>query len=355
MDVGVIFGGRSAEHEISILSARYIVRMLRKRDHEVVLMAVDRWGRWWFDEVAERMLADGADIVSRPRGPIAPADLLPPVERLTSVDILFPALHGPYGEDGTLQGVFEVADVPYVGSGVAASALAMDKGLAKSLFHNSGLPVLPWLVLGRQEVTRRPHAVVARVEATFSYPMFVKPANLGSSIGISKVENSDALLRGLELAGHYDRRIVVEPAIPAREIEIGVLGNDYPRASVSGEVIPAKEWYDYEAKYEDERSRLSIPAPLPPDALAAIQEMAVAAFKALDAAGLARVDFLLHRETGEIYLNEVNTMPGFTQISMYPKLWEASGVAGEDLVEKLVLLGLERYAERHHRHIEAHA
>ena len=353
MNVGVIFGGRSAEHDVSIHSARYIVRMLTKRGHGVVLMAVDRWGRWWFDDVAERLLEEGSHWIMPPDGKPDASDLLPPVERLTAVDILFPVLHGPYGEDGTLQGLFEVADVPYVGSGVLASALAMDKAQAKSLFRSEGLPVLPWLTLLWKDVEQHPWAAVARVESAFSYPMFVKPANLGSSIGISKVRNTKGLLAALELAGRYDRKIVVEPAISAREIEVSVLGNDYPRASVPGEVIPAKEWYDYEAKYEDERSRLVIPAPLPPDTQAAVQEMAIAAFKALDAAGLARVDFLLERETGEVYLNEVNTMPGFTQISMYPKLWEASGLAGDELVEKLILLGLERHAERHRSHIEA--
>ncbi len=349
MDVGVIFGGPSAEHEVSIHSARYIVRMLVSKGYGIHLMAVDRWGRWWFDDVAERVLADGPDVIAPPEGPVSARDRVPPLERLAAVDILFPVLHGPYGEDGTLQGLFEVVGVPYVGSGVAASAAAMDKPLAKALFRGHGIPVLPWLVVMRKDVARWPSATVARIEAAFPYPLFVKPANLGSSIGITKVKSRSQLLPALELAGRYDRKILVEPGIPAREIEVSVLGNEDARASVPGEVIPGKEWYNYEAKYIDENSELVIPAPLSPDIAATVQEMAVRAFRALDAAGLARVDFLLHKGTGDVFLNEVNTMPGFTQISMYPKLWEASGLPGPDLVDTLIRLGLERHAEGHRR------
>ncbi len=347
MHVGVIFGGRSAEHEVSIQSARYVVDMLIRRGHAVTLMAVDRWGRWWFDGVAARVLADGSDFLPPPHGPVPPEERTPPLERLCEVDILFPVLHGPYGEDGTLQGLLELAGMPYVGSGVMASAVAMDKPTAKALFRSHGIPVLPWLVVLREDVERWPGAIVARIEGAFSYPMFVKPANLGSSIGITKVKSRADLLAALALAGEYDRKILVEPGIPAREIEVSVLGNEDARASVPGEVIPGKEWYNYEAKYLDDNSVLLIPAPLSPDIAAIVQEMAVRAFRALDAAGLARVDFLLHKGTGDVFLNEVNTMPGFTQISMYPKLWEASGLPGPDLVDTLVRLGLERHAKGH--------
>ncbi|NPA90110.1 MAG: D-alanine--D-alanine ligase [Chloroflexi bacterium] len=346
-NVGVIFGGRSAEHDVSIQSARYITRMLASKGHGVTLMAVDRWGRWWFDDMAEAMLEEGSRAIPRPTGTLSPQELLPPVERLQAVDILFPVLHGPYGEDGRLQGLLDVAGIPYVGSGVTASAVAMDKAMAKALFQAAAIPVLPWLTLVREEVEQWPQATVARIEGTFPYPLFVKPANLGSSIGITKVKERAELLPALHTAGTYDRRIVVEPAIPAREIEVSVLGNSHPQASVPGEVIPGKEWYDYEAKYMDERSQLVIPAPLSPDTTATVQELAVRAFRALDAAGLARVDFLLHTDTGQVYLNEVNTMPGFTQISMYPKLWEASGLPGPDLVDTLIRLGFERHAEGH--------
>ena len=351
MRVGVLFGGRSAEHEVSILSARYVAAMAARRGHEVVLMAIDKWGRWWFDEVAERLLREGASAVAPPSAALTPADRLPPVERLAAVDIIFPVLHGPFGEDGTIQGLLEVAGVPYVGSGVTGSAVGMDKAVAKAVFWAHGLPVLPYIVLSRQRVERWPHAAVAEVEAHFTYPVFVKPANLGSSVGVSKVTGADALIPALQEAGRYDDKIIVEQGITARELEVSVLGNDAPEASVVGEVVPGGEWYDYRAKYEDERTRLLIPADVPSEVAESVRAMAVTAFRAIDAAGLARVDFLMDRETGEVYINEVNTMPGFTQVSMYPKLWEASGVPGDELVDRLLRLGVERHARREARHI----
>ena len=346
MKVGVIFGGRSAEHEVSIMSAQYVADMTARLGHEVVLMAIDRWGRWWFDEAARAMLERGAGVVPPPEEPVTPPQRIPPIERLAAVDIVFPVLHGPFGEDGTIQGLLEVAGIPYVGSGVTGSAVGMDKAVAKSVFRSVGLPVLPYMVIYRGDVERFPAAVVARVEETLTYPVFVKPANLGSSVGISKVERSEHLLEALRLAGQYDVKILVEQGIPAREIEVSVLGNTHPETSVVGEVIPGKEWYDYEAKYEHEGTQLVIPAPISAPQARAVQEMAKAAFRAVDGAGLARVDFLMHRETGEIFINEVNTMPGFTRMSMYPRLWAASGVSGEELVKRLIALGLERHAER---------
>ncbi len=346
MRVGVVFGGRSAEHEVSIMSARYVAEMTARLGHEIDLMAIDRWGRWWFDDAARAMLEEGPDVVPPPESPVTPSERIPPIERLAAVDIVFPVLHGPFGEDGTIQGLLDVAGIPYVGSGVTGSAVGMDKAVAKQVFRAAGLPVLPYLVVDRGEVERYPAAVVARVEGVLSYPVFVKPANLGSSVGVSKVERGDDLIPALQEAGRYDVKLLVEQGIPAREIEVSVLGNTRPEASVVGEVVPGKEWYDYEAKYEHEGTRLVIPAPIAPEQAAAVQKMACTAFRAADAAGLARVDFLMHRETGQIYINEINTMPGFTRMSMYPRLWAASGVSGEELVARLIALGLERHAER---------
>ncbi len=346
MNVGIIFGGRSAEHDVSIMSARYVTRMVQALNYTPTLMYIDRWGRWWFDAIAERALAEGASIIPEPPMPPAPAELLPPIERLAQVDVVFPVLHGPFGEDGTLQGIFEVVGVPYVGSGVTGSAVGMDKVVAKHVFRAVDLPVLPYVVVYVHEVRDASAEVVARVEAELSYPVFVKPANLGSSVGISKVHSAGDLVDALFTAARYDSKIVVEQGISAREIEVGVLGNYTPRASVVGEVVPGREWYDYEAKYVDEGTRLLIPAPIAEDVADAAREMAIRAFRAVEATGLARVDFLLDKEAGTLYINEVNTMPGFTQVSMYPKVWEASGVPGEVLVDTLIQLGLERYAER---------
>ncbi len=346
MNVGVIFGGRSAEHEVSIMSAQYVADMLARLGHRVVLMAIDRWGRWWFDDVAHAMLEQGSQVIPPPDAPPGPEERIPPVARLAAVDIVFPALHGPFGEDGTIQGMFELAGIPYVGSGVTGSAVGMDKAVAKQVFRAAGLPVLPYLVLYRDIVERQPAAAVAHVESMLTYPVFVKPANLGSSVGITKVESSDTLVEAMREASRYDVKILVEQGIPAREIEVSVLGNTHPETSVVGEVVPGKEWYDYEAKYEHEATQLLIPADISSDQAAAVQEMARRAFLAVDAAGLARVDFLMHKETGELFINELNTMPGFTRMSMYPRLWAASGLTGEDLVARLIELGLQRHAER---------
>jgi D-alanine-D-alanine ligase len=264
-----------------------------------------------------------------------------------NLDVIFPVLHGPYGEDGTIQGLLELANVPYVGAGVLASAVGMDKGLMKLVFSARGLPVCPYRVVLRHDWTRDRAGVAADLERTLGFPMFVKPANLGSSVGISKAKNADALHAAMDLAGSFDRKIVVEAAVPdAREIECAVLGNDAPEASVAGEVVPSREFYDYEAKYLDEGSRIFIPADLPAATAAEIQRLSIAAFQAIDAAGMARVDFLVERGTGTIFVNEVNTIPGFTTISMYSKLWAASGLAYGSLLDRLIALALERHAEK---------
>jgi D-alanine-D-alanine ligase len=254
-------------------------------------------------------------------------------------------LHGPYGEDGTIQGLFEMLDVPYVGAGVLGSALAMDKAVAKQLFAHHGLPVVPHVEVRRAEWAAAPQATVERLVATIGLPCFVKPANLGSSVGITKAHNAAELGEGLAAAAEYDRKLLVETAVEAREIECSVLGNDEPQASVCGEIVPCNEWYDYAAKYTDDRSELLVPAPIEPEQEAEFQRIAVEAFRILDCCGMARADFFLCKRTGAIYLNELNTIPGFTTISMYPKLWEASGLPYPELLDRLVELGLERHRE----------
>ena len=262
-----------------------------------------------------------------------------------NLDVIFPVLHGPYGEDGTIQGLLELANVPYVGAGVLASAVGMDKGVMKVLFQAAGLPVCPYRVVLRHEWQREPDSIAAELEQVLRYPMFVKPANLGSSVGISKAKTRTDLVDAMELAGGFDRKIVIEAAVPqAREIECAVLGNDVPEASVPGEVVPSREFYDYEAKYIDDGSKIFIPARIGPRTAADIQRLSIAAFKAIDCAGMARVDFLLSTDT--IYVNEVNTIPGFTTISMYSKLWAASGVEYPVLLDRLLALALERHAEK---------
>ena len=264
-----------------------------------------------------------------------------------SIDVVFPVLHGPYGEDGTVQGLLELMNVPYVGAGVLGSAVGMDKAVMKKVFAADGLPIVPYLVVLRPDWLRDTPMLTARVGSALGYPVFVKPANLGSSVGISKARSDAELVAAVELALQYDRKIVIEAGVPhAREIECAVLGNDDPQASIPGEVVPSREFYDYEAKYLDEGSKLLIPAPLTDDQAALIRDLAVRAFRAVDGAGMSRVDFLMNGESGALYLNEVNTIPGFTTISMYPKMWEASGLAYADLLDRLITLAIERHAEK---------
>jgi D-alanine-D-alanine ligase len=268
------------------------------------------------------------------------------VPELGPLDVIFPLLHGPYGEDGTVQGFLELIDVAYVGAGVTASAAGMDKAICKDIFAAHGLPQVAHRTFLRRRWQREPEAVLAECEAALSYPMFVKPANLGSSVGIHRVVDRSALAAGLADAAQYDRKVIVEQGLNAREIEVSVLGNDQPEASVPGEIIPSREFYSYAAKYLDNSSELLIPAPLAPEQSEQVRALALKAFKALDCAGLARCDFLLDRQSGELFINEVNTMPGFTPISMYPKLWEASGLAYGDLIDRLIELARERYEDK---------
>ena len=349
--VGVVFGGRSGEHEVSLASARSIMTVMDRDKYDIVPIGIARDGRWLTNGDPMTALAGGEQTatLSDPQDPTAGRELVPGATggRFPPLDVIFPVLHGPYGEDGTVQGLLELAGVPYVGCGVLASSLAMDKIASKEVFIARGLPVAPYRAIKRKQWEADRATVTADLETTLGYPMFVKPANLGSSIGVGQARDRDELETALADAARYDRKLLVEAAVPnAREIECSVLGNDDPLASAPGEVVPSNEFYDYAAKYLDGRSELRIPAPISAALTAQVRELAVQAFLALDGAGLARVDFLLNDLTGKLYLNEVNTMPGFTSISMYPRLWAASGISYDELITRLIDLALERHADR---------
>jgi len=337
--VGILFGGQSGEHEVSLMSARSVLAAIDRSRYQVVPIGIDKKGRWLFDEPMARLSAGESAPAHAPRWP-EPA-------HLAGLDIIFPVLHGPNGEDGVVQGFFELADIPYVGNGVLASALAMDKSMAKQLFAAQGLPQTPWMSITKTQWQESPTEVIAQLEANLDYPMFTKPANMGSSVGISKAHNREELLSGIRQAAEYDTIIVVEQAVPhVREIEVSVMGNESPRASVPGEIVPSNEFYDYEAKYLSGSSEERIPAPISSQLTAQARKMALQAFQAIQGSGLARVDFLLNDATGELFLNEINTMPGFTKISMFPKLWQASGISYPELIHQLIQLGFQRYRQR---------
>lgn len=361
--VGVLFGGRSGEHEVSLNSARNVMEALAKAGHTVVPIGITPQGRWL---TSDNPLALLTGVVEAPpnqgtatlngatngstNGNHDSWALLPQAQEdapLPAIDVIFPVLHGTYGEDGTVQGLLEMANLPYVGCGVLASAVAMDKAVAKQLFEQVGLRQAAYEVVLRRQWRQEPDKVIARLEAALPYPMFVKPSNLGSSVGISKVHDFSELAPALDLACRYDRKLIIEEGIPnAREVEVSVLGNDEPLVSGVGEIVPANEFYDYAAKYLTDDSKLLIPAPVSPAIVAEVQAMARKAFRTVDGAGLARVDFLLDNQSQTLYLNEINTMPGFTRHSMYPKLWEASGISYPELVDRLLALALERYEDR---------
>lgn len=363
--VYLIFGGRSGEHEVSLMSARNIMEALDKSRYEVVPIGISKAGRWILSGDPLAALTQGVEAagglpVALPGDPTIPS-LLPTLpERSTSappagdtratdpadVPVFFPVLHGPMGEDGTIQGLLELAEVPYVGCGVLASAAGMDKAVAKALFAQAGLPVVPGLVVLRSRWEREPAAIIAEVEATLGYPCFIKPANLGSSVGVSKAKDRTSLAAALGEACRFDRKILAEQAVHAREIEVSVLGNEDPVASLPGEIIPGGEFYDYQDKYFDGKAQLCIPAELTAAQTADVQAMAVQAFRAVEGCGMARVDFFQDRGSGQFFVNEVNTIPGFTRISMYPKLWEVSGLPYGGLLNRLIDLALERFSDR---------
>jgi len=342
ISVALIFGGRSAEHEISLISAGAIHQNLDRSRFEVRSIYITRAGLW------KPVEAPSTDITALERGR---AFSFLPWEAGTSVpggpaDIYFPVLHGPFGEDGTIQGLLELAGVPYVGAGVTGSALGMDKTAAKSVLRDHGLPVVPWLALSEAEWRTSDAAILARVRRSLRPPFFVKPANLGSSVGITKVADAAALPAALALAFRYDQKALVEQGVSGRELECSVLGNAAPEASLAGEVIPFREFYDYDDKYNDGRTKFVIPAELPARTMDRVRRLAVAVFQALGASGMARVDFFLEKRTNRLFVNELNTIPGFTEISMYPKLWAASGLPFPRLLERLVELGFERHRDR---------
>jgi len=360
--IGVIFGGRSGEHEVSLMSARSILSALDPDTYIVTQIGITHDGEWL---VGENVL--GAMIEGDYRN-LNPVVLMPIptrkelytinitgqreiLQRCTNLDVIFPVLHGTFGEDGTLQGLLELTDIAYVGAGVLGSSLGMDKGVFKDVMRANGVPVLDSIVVSKREIEEDADSIIGQAEAIATYPLFVKPANMGSSVGITKCKSRSDLFEGLLEAARYDRRVLIERGVNAREIEVSVLGNEEPRTSVLGEIIPSREFYSYEAKYIDDNSNLIIPAPIPPELAQWVQQLAVQAYRAVDCAGMARVDFLLEKNEsqrgvpGEVYLNEINTIPGFTRISMYPKLWDESGLSYPALVDRLVELALERKAE----------
>lgn len=365
--VGVLFGGKSGEHEVSVMSGRSMIQSLDPCKYEAIPIGISKEGKFVLGEAAQTALQRGF-VESLPSHTVHPglgeemgeawSHLSPNVtpahhvkyttenHDTPKVDVIIPVLHGSYGEDGAMQGMLEMLGIPYVGSGVLASALCMDKIAMKQLFSAHGFPQVKYMSVLRSEWENDSQVVERRIEETLGYPCFVKPANLGSSVGISKVTERNRLHEAMQLAAQYDRRLIIEQGLQVREIEIAVLGNDNPQTSVPGEVIPAGEFYDYNAKYISGESKLLIPAPMSDTQKQEVQEIAIAAYRAADCAGLARVDFFIEKNTGKVYLNEINTMPGFTQYSMYPKLWEATGMGYAELVDRLIQLALERFEEQ---------
>lgn len=348
--VGVLFGGRSGEHEVSLVSAASVIRGLDPDKYEAVPIGITKDGHWLLGQGAVKMLPEvlkGGRRVMLTADPTEAA--LMPLDRgagAQRLDVIFPVLHGTFGEDGTIQGMLDLAGLPYVGAGVLGSAIGMDKDVAKRLCAAAGIPVVPWVTVHRWDWENKPEAIKAEIEEKFSYPVFVKPATLGSSVGMSKVHDAEELRPALDLACQFGMKILVEKAVSAREIEVSVLGNHDPKASIPGEIVPHREFYDYTAKYLEEGTRLLIPAELKPAQVERIQSLAVEAFRTLELAGMARVDFFLEKKGGKLFLNEVNTIPGFTSISMYPKLWEASGISFRELIDKLIELAFELHAEK---------
>lgn len=344
--VAIIFGGRSGEHDVSLLSASSVLQAIDRSKYVALPVGISQTSEWLTGDEAFTYLSSHLDTtlldqlkselpeVENYRGYAFPSSAF------EAVDVVFPVLHGTYGEDGTIQGMFEMLNIPYVGAGVLASAAGMDKAISKVLFHDAGLPQAKYLVCPFSESSE---AIIQKVEHQLGYPCFVKPANLGSSVGISKAENSDELETAISTARDYDRKIVIEEFVPAREIEVAVLGNENPKASNPGEIISSNDYYDYEAKYISGTSQMQIPAVLPTTVLEQIKEMAISAYQAINGSGLSRVDFFVHKENGQIYINEINTMPGFTAYSMYPKMWEEAGLSYTNLITELIQLGIQRH------------
>lgn len=364
LKVGVIFGGRSGEHEVSLHSANSIMRALNPDKYEIIPVGISRKGSWMLGVKPETMLENNAangkscilysgnnekKMQPNTTGATGKGLILvdnPESENKVNLDLLFPVVHGTFGEDGTMQGLLEQADMPYVGCGVLASAVGMDKTIAKKLFRDAGLKVAPFMQILRSNWKKNKKDILKQIEKQFTFPCFVKPVNSGSSVGISKATDTDSLTAAIEEASRFDRKILIEAFVEGRELEVSVLGNDEPIASLPGEVVPCNEFYDYKAKYVDDRSELKIPADLSEEQIETIRNQAITAYKALDCAGMARVDFFLEKESNRLVINEINTIPGFTRISMYPKLWEATGISYPELCDRLISLALERYQEK---------
>jgi D-alanine-D-alanine ligase len=349
--VGVLFGGRSGEHEVSLVSAASVIQALDPEKYEAVPIGISKDGRWLVGVGALKLLPDVLKKGKRVMLSTDPsvAALIPLDEKSGGglrVDVVFPVLHGTYGEDGTVQGLLELAGLPYVGAGVLGSAVGMDKDVQKRLFREAGLPVAEFEAIPRATWERSRADVLKLLEKKFEYPLFVKPAALGSSVGMTKVHNAKELPAALDLAGEFGQKIIIERGLDAREIEVAVLGNDAPQASIPGEIVPHREFYDYAAKYLEGGTKLVIPAELTSAQVKKFQDYAVRAFQVLDCAGMARMDFFLERRTNRIYLNEINTIPGFTSISMYPKLWEATGIPYRDLIDRLIQFALDAHREK---------
>ena len=348
--VGVLFGGRSGEHEVSLASAASVIRGLDPDKYEAVPIGITKEGHWLLGAGAQKMLPEVLKAGQRVVMTADPTDAA--LIRLDGpgggqrLDVVFPVMHGTFGEDGTIQGLLDLAGLPFVGAGVLGSAIGMDKDVAKRLLQVAKIPVVPWITVHRSDWERHPKEVQRGIEKKFKYPVFVKPATLGSSVGMTKVHSREELAPALNLACEFAMKILVEHAVVAREIEISVLGNNDPRASVPGEIVPHREFYDYQAKYLEEGTKLLIPAKLKPAQIKQIQAYAIAAFRALELSGMARVDFFVEKKGGKLFLNEVNTIPGFTSISMYPKMWEASGIPFRELIDQLIRLALDQHAEK---------
>ncbi|MDP2852986.1 MAG: D-alanine--D-alanine ligase family protein [Smithellaceae bacterium] len=359
LKIGVLYGGRSGEHHVSLCSAASVVAALDKSKYDVVAIGIDRDGRWYVQDQPE-VVADKAfgKILSLKKRGLWLVNHFEQQNKLhlynleasgekVVVDLIFPVLHGTYGEDGTLQGLLELAMVPYVGVDVAGSAIGMDKDVAKRLLKEAGIPVVPWITVGRHEWREQPEKILRKAAKELTLPLFVKPLCTGSSVGIKKVKEKKELASAIDYAFQFDTRIMIETGIDCREIECAVLGNERPQASVPGEILPTHEFYSYEAKYLDPQgAKMNIPAKIPARLSAALRQCAVAGFKALNCNSMARVDFFLDKKTGQFYLNEINTLPGFTSISMYPKLWEATGLPYGKLLDQLVDLALQRHREK---------
>lgn len=367
MRVGIVFGGKSGEHEVSIQSAKSVMASLDPNKYETVPIFISKSGRWFGSQEATAILqgqdgqvarflttghegaGDGVrtelPVESETAVEVASGETVPSM-LAQQIDVVLPILHGSNGEDGTIQGLLEVLDLPYVGAGVLASAVGMDKIFMKTVFAAAGLPQVEYIFFTRKQWQQDKEQILEQIEKTVNYPCFVKPANLGSSVGISKVKSRDQLSEAVDFAARYDRKVIVEEGREVREIEVAVLGNEQPEASVPGEVIPSAEFYDYAAKYLAGDSELQIPARVTPEQMQEIRQLAVRAFQAVDCSGLARVDFFIDKRTNQVLLNEINTMPGFTQFSMYPKLWEATGLPYALLIDKLIQLAIERHEEK---------